>query len=126
MNLEAGKIVMVFCKEFDDKKLYSIGLSKKNKNGGYDNGFMSVRFKKGVEVGNKTRIKIKDAWLSFNTNEGKTFPFIFINDFEIISEANPSAEKCGKEENPYKDFGNSIKTEANFDQIEITSEDLPF
>ena len=122
MNLEAGKIVMVFCKEFDDKKLYSIGLSKKNKNGGYDSGFMSVRFKKGVEVGNKTRIKIKDAWLSFNVKDNKTFPYIFINDYEVISEPNP--EK--KESNPYEDFGNSIKTEANFDQIEITSEDLPF
>ena len=121
MNLEAGKIVMVFCKEFDDKKIYSIGLSKKNKNGGYDNGFMSVRFKKGVEVGNKTRIKIKDAWLSFNVKDNKTFPYIFINDYEVISEPNP--EK--KEENPYEDFGNSIKTEVQ-DQIEITSEDLPF
>ena len=29
-------------------------------------------------------------------NEGKTFPFIFINDFEIISEPNPNK----KEENP--------------------------
>ena len=126
MNLEAGKIVMVFCKEFDDKKIYSIGLSKKNKNGGYDSGFMSVRFKKGVEVGNKTRIKIKDAWLSFNVKDNKTFPYIFINDYEVISEPNPSAEKCGKEENPFENFGNSIKTEANFDQIEITDEDLPF
>ena len=123
MNLEAGKIVMVFCKEFDDKKLYSIGLSKKNKNGGYDNGFMSVRFKKGVEIRNKTRIKIKDAWLSFNVKDNKTFPYIFINDYEIISEANPEKEE--KEENPYKDFGNSIKTEVN-EQIEITDDDLPF
>lgn len=122
MNIKENYIVMVFCKEFEGRKLYSIGLSKKNKNGGYDNGFMSVRFKKDVVVNNKTRIKLKDAWLSFNTNEGKTFPFIFINDFEIISEPNP--EK--KESNPYEDFGNSIKTEANFNQIEITDEDLPF
>ena len=125
MNLEAGKIVMVFCKEFDDKKLYSIGLSKKNKNGGYDNGFMSVRFKKGVEVRNKTRIKIKDAWLSFNVKDNKTFPYIFINDFEIISEPNPSAEKCGKEENPFEDFGNSIKTEVQ-ETFDIQESDLPF
>lgn len=125
MNIKENYIVMVFCKEFEGRKLYSIGLSKKNKNGGYDNGFMSVRFKKDVVVNNKTRIKLKDAWLSFNTNEGKTFPFIFINDFEIISETNPSAEKCGKEENPFEDFGNSIKAEVQ-EQIEITDDDLPF
>lgn len=121
MNIKENYIVMVFCKEFEGRKLYSIGLSKKNKNGGYDNGFMSVRFKKDVVVNNKTRIKLKDAWLSFNTNEGKTFPFIFINDFEIISEPNPNK----KEENPYEDFGNSIKTEVN-EQIEIQESDLPF
>lgn len=120
MNLEAGKITMVFVNEYDGRKLYSIGLSKKNKNGGYDNGFMSARFKKDVEIVNKTRIKIKEAWLTFNTNEGKTFPYIFINDFEVISEPNPK-----KEENPYKDFGNSIKTEVQ-EQLEITDDDLPF
>ena len=124
MNLEAGKIVMVFCKEFDDKKLYSIGLSKKNKNGGYDSGFMSVRFKKGVEIRNKTRIKIKGAWLSFNTNEGKTYPYIFINDYEVISEANPEKEEK-EENNPYEDFGNSIKTEVQ-ETFDIQESDLPF
>lgn len=123
MDFKENYIVMVFCKEFEDKKLYSIGLSKKNKNGSYENGFMSVRFKKDVVVNNKTRIKLKDAWLSFNTNEGKTFPFIFINDFEIISEANPGKEE--KEENPYKDFGNSIKTEVQ-ETFDIQESDLPF
>ena len=122
MNLEAGKIVMVFCKEFDDKKIYSIGLSKKNKNGGYDNGFMSVRFKKGVVVNNKTRIKLKDAWLSFNTNEGKTFPFIFINDFSIVEDERQNGTN---EVNPYEYM--KAKVESDFgEQIEIKPEDLPF
>jgi hypothetical protein len=31
MNLEAGKITMVFVKEFDGRKTYSIGLSRKIK-----------------------------------------------------------------------------------------------
>lgn len=122
MNLEAGKIVMVFCKEFDDKKIYSIGLSKKNKNGGYDNGFMSVRFKKGIEVGNKTRIKIKDAWLSFNVKDNKTFPYIFINDYEIISETNPEHKEIQEMTND-----EHYKTKSDtFEQVEITDEDLPF
>ena len=125
MDFKGGNIVMVFCKVFDDRKLYSIGLSKKNKNGGYDSGFMSVRFKKGVEITNKTRIKIKDAFLSFNVSDNKTFPYIFINDYEIISEVNPGAEECGKEANPYEEMGNSIKTEVQ-QTIEITDDDLPF
>ncbi len=124
MNFEKDYIVMVFVKEYEDKKLYSIGLSKKNKQGGYDNGYISARFKKDIILENKTRIKIKEAWLSFNTNENKTFPYVFINKFEVISEAKPVA-KCGKEENPFEEFGNSIKTEVQ-EQIEIQESDLPF
>lgn len=114
MNFKGGNIVKVFINEFDGRKLYSIGLSKKKQDGSYDNGFISARFKKGVEVSNKSRIKIKEAWLSFNTNEGKTFPFVFINDFELISEANP-----------LKESENSIRTEVQ-EQFEIKPEDLPF
>lgn len=120
MNLEAGKIVMVFVKEFDGRKIYSIGLSKKNKNGSYENGFMSARFKKDVDIANKTRIKIKDAFLSFNVNENKTFPYIFIRDFEKISEPKPKEEN-----NPYEEFGNSIRTEVQ-EQFEIDDSELPF
>lgn len=120
MDFKGNFIVMVFVKEIEGRKLYSIGLSKKNQKGGYDNGYMSVRFKKDVVINNKTRIKVKEAWLSFNTNEGKTFPFIFINDFELVSEAKPKEDS-----NVYEDFGNSIKTEVQ-EQIEITDEDLPF
>lgn len=114
MDFKENYIVMVFVKEFDNRKIYNIGLSKKNKAGGYDNGYIQARFKKDVEIANKTRIKVKESWLSFNVNENKTFPFVFINDFEVLSE-----------ENPYKEMGEKIKTEVQ-QQIEITDEDLPF
>ena len=120
MDFKENFIVMVFTKEFDGRKLYSIGLSKKNKDGGYDNGYISARFKKDIVLNNKTRIKVKEAWLSFNTNESKTFPFVFINDFEILGTAKPKEET-----DPYKEFGDNIKTEVN-EQIEIQESDLPF
>lgn len=118
MNIKENYIVMVFVKEYEGRKLYSIGLSKKNKNGGYDNGYISARFRKGVELEDKTRIKVKESWLSFNKNENKTFPFIFINDFEKLAEAKPK-------EDPYKEFGDNLKTKRE-EQIEITDADLPF
>lgn len=122
MNLEAGKIAMVFVKEFDGRKIYSIGLSKKNKNGSYENGFMSARFKKDVEIANKTRIKIKEAFLSFNVKDNKTFPYIFINDYEIISETNPEHKEIQELTND-----EHYKTKSDtFEQVEITDEDLPF
>ena len=119
MDFKENFIVMVFVKEYEGRKLYSIGLSKKNKNGGYDNGYISARFKKDIVLNNKTRIKVKEAWLSFNTNENKTFPFVFINDFEILGEAKPKEES-----NLFEDFGNNIKSEGN--GIEISDSDLPF
>lgn len=120
MNIKENYIVMVFVKEFDNRKIYNIGLSKKNKDGGYDSGYIQARFKKNIELENKTRIKVKESWLSFNKNENKTFPFVFINDFEIIGTTKP------KEEDPYKEMGEKIKTEANFEEITITDDDLPF
>lgn len=122
MNLEAGKITMVFVKEFDGRKTYSIGLSKKNKNGSYENGFMRARFKQDVEIANKTRIKIKEAFLSFNVKDNKTFPYIFINDYEIISETNPEHKEIQEMTND-----EHYKTKSDtFEQVEITDEDLPF
>ena len=109
---------MVFVKEYEGRKLYSIGLSKKNKDGGYDNGYITARFRKDVELENKTRIKVVDSWLSFNTNENKTFPFVFINEFEIIGTAKPK-------EDAFKEFGDNLKTKRE-EQVEITDEDLPF
>lgn len=121
MDFKENYIVMVFVKEHEGRKVYSLGLSKKNKNGGYDNGYILARFKKDIVLDNKTRIKVKESWLSFNTNENKTFPFIFINDFEILAEAKPET----KETNPYEDFGNSIKTEVQ-ETFDIQESDLPF
>lgn len=102
---------------------YSVGLRKKKKDGTYEMGFMPVRFKKDVEVENKTEISVpKDmAWLSFNVKDGKTYPFIFINDFEVV-EKEPSKEEVKEEPKDdnmkiYEDFGK---------EIEIKDEDLPF
>ena len=81
-----SKEEMVFRKDFDGKRTYSLGLSRKDKNGNYINGYITAIFRKDVELQNKTKIKIKDAWLSFNVKDKKTYPHIFINDFEIIEE----------------------------------------
>ena len=125
MNLEIDKIAMIYVNEFDGRKIYSIRLSKKNKDGSYENGFMSVRFKKDVVLENRTRIKVKKAFLSFNTNEGKTFPYIFINeDSELLYKCN----SLNTSNEIYKHKQEEIEFLANytFEQVEINPEDLPF
>ena len=116
MEIVSNKEEMIFRNEYEGKVSYKIGLSKKNKEGQFDKGYIPVRFKQGVELNNQTRILIKEAWLSFNTHDKKTYPYIFINDFNIIDKG---------EKNPYEDM--KTKVESDFgEQIQITEQDLPF
>lgn len=122
MEIVSNKEEMIFKSEYNDKPIYRLGLSKKDKDGNYVKGYINVNFKKGVDVPNMTKIKIKNAWLDFYKVDIKTVPVVFISDFEIVS---PGVKEEKKD--PFEDFGNSIKTD--FDegqQIQITDEDLPF
>ena len=73
--------VMIFKNE---KGTYKIGMSKKDRNNQYFNGYMLCRFKKGVELENKTKIKIKNAFLTFFLNEKETVPYIMITEYENV------------------------------------------
>lgn len=118
MEIVSNREEIIFKNEYNDKPYYTIGLSKKDKDGKYINGYMNVSFKKGVELANKTKIKIKSAWLDFYKKDVKTIPSIFINDFEIVEE---------QKKDPFEEFGNSIKTDFDLgEQIQIKPEDLPF
>ena len=110
MNIEQCE-VMVFRYDGQYGANYSIGLSKKDKEGNYENGYMPCKFKKGVDIPNKTKIKITNAWLTFNQKDKKTYPYILISDYELTDEA--------KEE--HKQVVDSVK----FDDIEV-DDILPF
>ena len=100
MNLEINKPVTIFRKEFDDRTVYSMGISKKDINGNYVNGYIQVKLPKGVTLDNKTRIYIKEAWLSFSLVEGRTKLYIFVNDFETVQE---TIEKA-KDNDPFTEY----------------------
>lgn len=65
----------------NDKEYYSIGLSRKDRNNQIIYGYFPCQFKKGVEVQNKTRIKIQNAFISFYLKDDKTMPYLMILDF---------------------------------------------
>jgi len=76
---------MVFSNEYNGRKFYKVGISKKMQDGSYQNGYIDVQFKKDIVLENKTKIKIKSAWLTFYMNkENITVPYIFINEFEQL------------------------------------------
>ena len=86
MDIIDNKEKMIFKNTNNDKVSYLIGLSKKKEDGTYENGYINCRFKKDVELENKTKVLIKSAWLDFFKADKKTIPYIFINDFEIVQQ----------------------------------------
>ena len=104
MNIENKYPVTIFKRTNDYGTFYSLGLSKKNLDGNYINGYMDCRFKKDVTLDNQTRIKIKNAWLDFYVKDKRTITYIFISDFEVV-------DKQETTNDPYAEFGNSIKAE---------------
>ena len=115
MNFKENIKGMVFTSEYQGKKYYKLGLSHKNMDGSYAKGYINCKFPKGKEISSdKALINIKNAWLDFYIKEKITYPYIFINEYEIIDIKNETK----KEENdPYKDMG---------DEIQLDESDLPF
>lgn len=63
---------------------YSLGVSSKDKDGNWVNGFLECQFKKGVEVANKAKIKINNAFYTVSEYNGKKQYKIFVMDFEVV------------------------------------------
>jgi hypothetical protein len=72
-------------KDFDGKPAYSIPVSKKKEDGTWINVYIPVSFRKGVSVGNKTKIDIKDAWLNCYEGKNGAVLTIFVNDFDTLA-----------------------------------------
>lgn len=53
----------------NEKGFYSTGISNKLMDGSYDNAYISVQFKKGTELENKTKINITNGFLTFYRNQ---------------------------------------------------------
>lgn len=126
MEVVSNKEEMIFRKDYNGKPSYSIGLSRKQPDGTYLRGYMKVSFRKDVDVKNKSKIKIEQAWLDFYKSDGNTMPYIFINDFKVTQEGESEVEKVEVDTpNPFEDFGNSIKTEVQ-ETFDYSEDDLPW
>lgn len=84
--------VMVFRndREYNGKTFptYSIGVSSKDKDGNWVSGFVDCQFKKSVELENKTKIFIKNAFPIVSQGKDRTYVKWMIMDFEIEGQTN--------------------------------------
>ena len=123
MQIVENYPVTIFRNDTEKGVFYSVGLSKKDINGNYVNGYKNVRFKKGVEVANKTKIYIKKAFLDFYQKENRTIDYIFITDFVTLEEAQQQARK---EVVPYKEHEQIYNPYEDMEQIFKSDDELPF
>lgn len=124
MNIENKYPVMIFKREYEGKTFYNVGLSRKDRDGNYINGYMPCRFKNDVSVEDKTKMYIKSAWLDFYLKDKETKPYIFINEFELVGETINKSKVQEQQEilnevvnDPFAEFGN---------EVIISDDDLPF
>lgn len=122
MNIESKQPYTVFRNDYNQYTFYKLGISKKDANGKWINGYIRCKFKKDIELENKTRIYIKKAWLSFDLKEKETIPFVFISEFETVNEVIDSRKTTASNlqttaDDPFASFG---------EEIVINPEDLPF
>ena len=84
------KGVKVFAKERESANgkyfTYTIGVSSKNQDGSWSNGYVACRFKKGVTVANKTKIKVNNAFYCVNKSGDKSYTYLMITDFDVLEE----------------------------------------
>lgn len=67
----------------NEKGNYSTSVSNKKEDGTYENMYIAVNLKKGVELSNNVEIDIKNGFISFyKTRENNKIPKLVITDFE--------------------------------------------
>lgn len=88
---------------------YSMMISSKLQDGSWLNGFIDCRFKKGVEVANKSKIKINNAFYTCNEYNGKVYTKLIITDFDVLEGGEAPKENT-----------------TNWLDVDGTQEDLPF
>lgn len=88
INITAEK-VKIFAKQHESANgaftTYAVQLATKKSDGTWANAYQPVRFKKGVNLENKTIININSAFPSFDPSKPQ-YPFWFIMDFDIVSD----------------------------------------
>lgn len=119
MNIECEREKTIYRYEKDDKVFYNIGISKKDKEGNYINGYLACRFPKDADIPNRTKIKIVQGWVDFYVKDKITNPYIFINKYEIVDQKEES-------QSDQVEIPQNVKTDYDDKNIELNDNDLPF
>ena len=125
MNIESKNAYTIFRNDVNGKTFYKIGLSKKKQDGTFENGYVPIQFKKGVDIPNQTKIYLRSAWWTFynkvvsvnGADHKETIPYIFCNDYITLEDRMTETRA---------DLGTDKKKDTVYTENMISDEDLPF
>ena len=83
MNITSDKEIMIFKRNGNYGPMYSTGISEKQQDGTYLRAYIPVWLRKGIELSDKDKIKIKKGWLK-PTKDNKIV--LFISEYEQIGQ----------------------------------------
>ena len=114
MTVESKKPIMIFAKnrEYNGStfRVYSTGISSKSQDGTYNNAYIPVKFRRGIEIEDRQLINLLSAWL-MPIKIGENFTVgIFVNDFNLV------------DKNSSNITNNSNATSSHYNSMD----DLPF
>lgn len=122
MNIHTKFPIMIFRNEYNGKASYSTTISNKKEDNTYENAFISINFPKGTDLADRTKIQIKNGFLSFykkgeEGNQSIVFKVI-VTDYEIVELGEAKVEKQEEStSDPFEEFGN---------EVVLSDDDLPF
>ena len=103
MQIRTKYPITIYRKEFGNKICYSTRISKKDKEGNYQNAFIPVQFKKDINVEDRSKIMIMNGWLDFYINKDNKPVFtIFISEFST------------EEGDIFQSFGDTVELDDTF------------
>jgi hypothetical protein len=125
-KIEIGDEIMVFRNEYSGYVYYKAMIQKKNYDNTKDIFYKPLYFRKGVNLEDRTIIKIKDMFEDVRKNpKDKYTPIwsLFILDFDIMP--NQVKDKSSAIEE-YNNQVNSVDIDDVFADVAISDDDLPF
>ena len=69
---------------------YSIGVSSKNTEGNWVQGFIECAFRKGTDIPNKAKIEITNSFYTVNEYNGKKYLKLFVLDYTVVEGGQPA------------------------------------
>lgn len=117
--LTDGKPVTVYRKDRTTQSgstftTYTLGISSKDKDGNWVNGYIDCQFKKGVNLYNKAKIDITNSFFTVSDYQGKKYNKLFVMEFSVVDSGEVPQEAVTPGNDDFLNIPDGIDEELPF------------